>query len=181
MNMPWQIARANWHRGPKVATILVLLALLLPGAAHAFDCGKPAFSQDHPAINLRHIFCGEIRNGRPDGYHAEIMKLPTASVVAVRDRREARNGVATGTVLFTNGATKFSSFFPRRCTEAQIITSIRYAISQPRTPKPGSWGFIAPSAPIPGSDGYCLGTDGAPFTIRYATLSRGDINTAFPD
>jgi hypothetical protein len=164
-----------------VRGLFVLAALLAPSAAHAFDCQGPAFTRDHPAINLRHIFCGEIRNGRPDGYHAELMALPTAAVIAVRDRRETRNGIGLATVLFANGATKFSSFYPRRCTEAQIVTSIRYAASQPRTPKPGSWGFIAPSAPVPGADGYCLGSDGNPFTIRYATLSRGDINTAFPD
>jgi hypothetical protein len=91
------------------------------------------------------------------------------------------NGLENGTVLFTNGAEKFSSFFPAACTESQIIASIRHAIAQPRTPKRGSWGFVAPSAPTAGGNAYCTGTDGRPFPIRYALLPRGDVNTAFPD
>lgn len=164
---------------------LVLFALpllLASGAAHAFDCNGPRFSGERPQINLVHVFCGEVRNGKPDGYHTEI-EGQTPSVRGIRDPRPMRNGngVYNATVLFANGMTKFSSFYPRRCTEAQIEASIRYAISQPRTPKQGSWGFVAPSAPPANNAAFCTGDDGRPITIRYATLSRGDINTAFPD
>lgn len=160
----------------------LLMFLLLPGMAHAFDCNGPRFSGPSPQINLVHIFCGEIRNGKPDGYHSELIH-PTPSVLGTRDPRPVRNGrgLYNATVLFSNGATKFSTFYPRTCSQAQIEASIRYAAAQPPQPKPGSWGFVAPSAPREGGMAYCTGSDGRPFTIRYATLPRGDINTAFPD
>ncbi len=162
--------------------LFVVPWLLLPGAAQAFDCAGPRFQGSDPKINLVHIFCGEIRRGKPDGYHTELVQ-PTPSVQGVRDPRPVRNGrgLYNATVLFANGMTKFSTFYPRTCTEAQIVASIRYAVQQPEQPKPGSWGNIAPSAPPQGGAAYCTGTDGRPFTIRYARLSRGDVNTAFPD
>ncbi len=164
--------------------LILLSPVLLLSTSHAFafDCTGPRFSGPKPQINLVHVFCGEVRNGKPDGYHTEIVH-PTPTVSGIRDAQPMRGGrgLYNATVQFTNGMTKFSSFYPRQCTEAQIETSIRYAATQPRTPKPRSWGFIAPSAPPQGGAAFCTGTDGHPFVIRYATLSRGDINTAFPD
>ncbi len=168
----------------RTALVLLLLPISIVSANHAyaFDCDGPRFRGPKPQINLVHVFCGEIRRGKPDGYHTELLH-PTPAVSGIRDPQPMRGGrgLYNATVQFTNGATKFSSFYPRTCTEAQIETSIRYAAAQPPTPKPRSWGFIAPSAPPQGGAAYCTGTDGHPFTIRYATLSRGDINTAFPD
>ncbi len=160
----------------------LLVFLLASGSAHAFECGGPHFRGERPQINLVHIFCGEIRKGKPDGYHSEIVH-PTPSVLGIRDPRPVRNGrgLYNATVLFANGATKFSTFYPRGCSEGQIEASIRYAVQQPPTPKIGSWGFVAPSAPTSGGSAYCTGSDGLPFTIRYALARRGDINTAFPD
>lgn len=163
-------------------SLLVLAFLTLSGHAFAFDCAGPRFRGPKPQINLVHVFCGEIKRGKPDGYHTEIVH-PTPVVSSTSDPQPMRGGrgLYNATVQFANGATKFSSFYPRQCTEAQIEKSIRYAISQPVTPKLRSWGFIAPSAPPQGGADFCTGTDGRPFVIRYATLSRGDINTAFPD
>jgi hypothetical protein len=162
--------------------VWVVMFLLVANGAHAFDCAGPRFRGPAPQINLVHVFCGEIRQGKVDGYHTELMH-PTPSVTGVRDSQPMRGGrgLYNGTVLFTNGMTKFSSFYPRSCSEAQIEASIRFAVSQPRVAKTRGWGFVAPSAPPSGGASYCTGTDGKPFVIRYATLSRGDINTAFPD
>lgn len=163
---------------------LIGAAALLGGAAPAwaFDCTGPRFNGAPPRVNFVHIFCGEIRRGKPDGYHAELIQ-PTPWVRGVRDARPVRGGrgLYNATVLFADGSTKFSTFYPRHCTEAEIEASVRYAVSQPRQAKPGSWGFVAASAPAQGGAGYCTGSDGRPFTIRFATLSRGDVNTAFPD
>jgi hypothetical protein len=161
---------------------LVISFVLIGHEALAFDCAGPRFRGPAPQINLVHVFCGEIRNGKPDGYHTELVH-PTPSVSGVRDVQPMRGGrgLYNGTVLFTNGMTKFSSFYPRGCSEAQIEASIRFAVSQPKVAKTRGWGFVAPSAPPQGGAPYCTGTDGKPFVIRYATLSRGDINTAFPD
>ena len=162
--------------------LAILPWLLLAFGAQAFECRGPRFRGEAPQINVVHIFCGEIRNGRPDGYHSEIAGR-TEMVDGVRDPRPLCNGrgLYNGTVLFANGATKFSTFYPRACSEAQIETSIRYAVQQPRQPKPGSWGFLAASSPPQGGTAFCTGDDGRPFTIRYALASRGDVNTAFPD
>jgi hypothetical protein len=162
--------------------VLVLIFALIASQAHAFDCNGPRFRGPSPQINLVHVFCGEIRNGKPDGYHSEIVH-PTPAVEGVRDPQPMRGGrgLYNATVEFRNGMSKFSSFYPRTCTEAQIEASIRYAATQPKIRKPRGWGFVAPSAPPEGGAAFCTGTDGRPFVIRYATLSRGDINTAFPD
>jgi hypothetical protein len=147
----------------------------------AIDCTTAHWSSGHPAINIGHIFCGEIRR-RPDGYHSEAI-APTPFVTRVERRQDIGDGVYNGTVIFANGDHKFSTFYPRACSVGQIVASIRYAVSQPRTPKSDGWGFVAASAPADrnGGDAFCRGSDGRPFTIRFATLSRGDINTAFPD
>jgi hypothetical protein len=162
--------------------VLVMAFLMIGHAAYAFDCAGPRFRGPSPQVNLVHVFCGEIRNGKVDGYHAEIVH-PTPSVTGVRDEQPMRGGrgLYNATVEFRNGMRKFSSFYPRTCTEGQIEASIRYAAAQPKIPKARGWGFVAPSAPAQGGDAFCTGTDGRPFVIRYATLSRGDINTAFPD
>lgn len=162
--------------------LFFLVVLLAPLSAHAFDCRGPHFRGPSPRINLVHIFCGEIRRGKPDGYHTELMG-PTPDVTGVRDIRPMRRGrgLYNGLVLFANGRTKFSTFYPRSCSAGQIEASIRYAVAEPPRPKPGSWGFLAASAPPQGGAAFCTGDDGRPFTIRYALARRGDVNTAFPD
>lgn len=167
-----------------VAIVAATLCAAGPARAQDIDCGGSRWSGGRPAINVRHIFCGEIR-GRPDGYHSEAI-APTPFVRGVVSRVPVGDGIYNATVLFADGRSKFSTFYPRACTPAQIMTSIRYAVAQPRTAKPGGWGFIGPSAPdgpaAAGSpDAFCRGDDGRPFTIRFALLSRGDVNTAFPD
>ena len=152
-----------------------------PARAAEFDCRTAHWEGRGPAVNVGHIFCGEIKR-RPDGYHSEAV-FPTPLVSAVSERQEIGRGVYNGTVTFADGERKFSTFYPRGCTVEMVLRSIRYAVAQPQTPKRNGWGFVAPSAPgnATGADGFCLGTDGRAFTIRYGLLSRGDVNTAFPD
>jgi hypothetical protein len=162
---------------------LATAKLLLPAAADAaeLDCRTAHWEGRAPSINVGHIFCGEIKR-RPDGYHSEAI-FPTPLVAGVSGRQEIGRGVYNGTVVFADGERKFSTFYPRTCTVEMVLRSIRYAVAQPATPKRGGWGFVAPSGPGNASreDGFCLGADGRPFTIRYGLLPRGDVNTAFPD
>ena len=99
------------------------------------------------------------------------------------DVRDAGNGLYTGLVHFKDGETKFSSFYPKTCSVEQIVQSVKFAAAQPRHLNQDHWSYSAPSAPsgATAADGYCLATDGRPFEIRYGVLSRGDVNTAFPD
>jgi hypothetical protein len=167
----------------------VFIAALAAGAlidisaaqAAELDCRRARWDGHTPAINVGHIFCGEFRQ-HPDGYHSEAI-FPTPLVSGVTGRQEIGRGLYNATVLFSDGERKFSTFYPRACTVDMVLRSIRYAVSQPRTPKRMGWGFVAASAPPDAKpdDGYCLGSDAAPFMIRYALLSRGDVNTAFPD
>lgn len=166
------------------AVVSLLLAALGPSrtaAAAEIDCRTARWLGHGPAINVGHIFCGEYRR-RPDGYHSEAI-FPTPLVTGVSDRQDIGRGLYNGRVSFEGGERKFSTFYPRACTVEMVVRSIRYAVAQPQTPKQNGWGFVAASAPgnATGADGFCLGSDGRPFTIRYGLMSRGDVNTAFPD
>lgn len=166
-----------------LAAVCFAAPLLLAAGAQAqtLDCRRAHWMGRDPAVNVGHIFCGEIKR-RPDGYHSEAIQ-PTPLVNGVADRQPIGRGLYNGTVLFADGERKFSTFYPRACSIGQIVASIRFAASQPPRPKRNGWGFVAPSAPDDAAAGgeFCLADDGRPFTIRYARMSRGDVNTAFPD
>ncbi len=162
---------------------LVLLLLLLTAAARAaeFDCAGPRFRGGSPEITDVHIFCGEIRNGKSEGYHSERVQ-PTPNVAGVDGIRPnpRHPGLYEGVVHFTDGGTHRSTFFPRQCSVAQIETSIRYAAAHPLFGDHGDWSF-GPSAPLTGGGQYCLGLDGRAFIVQLARTSQGGVNTAFPD
>jgi hypothetical protein len=171
---------------------LAVLLILLPGSAGAspatdaadsgFDCRRPGFAwSDHlPPINRRHVFCGEIRDGEPKGFHALALR-PTARLVRAVERRAGeRRGIYQAIVQFANGRRKLSTFFPDRCTVEEITRSIHHAASHPGGRHP-AWGEIGPSAPTDGAGGFCLDDDGRRFEIRFSRLKDGRINTAFPN
>ncbi len=168
----------------RLALLVILLAvpwLAQPASAQTFECGDRVWSGGHPAVNLRHIFCGEIRR-KADGYHSQLFGS-TAVVDGVSGIRDAGHGLYSGLVHFRDGETKFSSFYPRYCSVEQIVRSVRFAAAQPRHLNQDHWSYSAPSAPTGAgpTDGYCLDSAGDPFPIRYGVLTRGDVNTAFPD
>jgi len=167
----------------KMVLRCLLFLLLLTASAHAaeFDCTGQRFRGGSPEINEVHIFCGEIRNGKGEGYHSERVQ-PTPNVVGVDGiRPNARHpGLYEGVVHFTDGGTHRSTFYPRNCAISQIETSIRYAARHKLFGDQGDWSF-GPSAPLEGGKQYCLGLDGRAFIIQLASTPQGGVNTAFPD
>ncbi|MBL8666634.1 MAG: EndoU domain-containing protein [Rhodospirillales bacterium] len=153
----------------------------------AADCTNRRFhwSTEEPQINLRHLFCGEIRRGRPKGFHS-IRLVATARLVQdVGQHTGEGGGVYSAIVAFTNGARKLSTFFPDHCTLSQIVQSVSYAAANV-SGRHRVWGEIGPSAPPrPPQDGdletFCLDNAGRPFEIRLGVLANGRINTAFPN
>ena len=161
--------------------ILIIMPLLVGAAqAQTLDCNGPRFRGAAPQINEVHIFCGEMRNGRDEGYHSELVQ-PTPNVVAVeRVRPVGKQGVYEGVVRFANGGTHRSTFWPKFCRIDQIEASIRFAAAHPFFGQQGDWTYGA-SAPLEGGAEYCLGSNGRAIEIQFARTGQGGINTAFPD
>ncbi|NBC32086.1 MAG: hypothetical protein GVY13_05360 [Alphaproteobacteria bacterium] len=168
------------------ATLVVLFNVLLAAcqpAAEGPACGDAGYhwSATEPAVNLRHIFCGdENRRGRAVGFHSTLALGQPAVPALVPGSREQDEtpGIFSADIVFPDGQEKFSTFFPEACDESQILASVLHAASDARPVEP--WGYAGPSAPADADPGaYCL-AGGAPFAIRVGTLDDGRINTAFP-
>lgn len=127
------------------------------------------WSNTTPAINLEHVFSGEInRKGKPVGFHARPQghSPQGAKVIRVKDGPN-KVGVYTATIEIADGSkwkSKFSSFFPDSLSQEQVIDAILHAYNNSQNPRKQPW----------------RGPSGLGFDIQGYTLSRGDINTAFP-
>lgn len=125
------------------------------------------WSNTTPAINLHHVFEGEInRKGKPVGFHSRPggQDPPTARVVRVKDKPN-KAGVYTASIEVKDGSEwkeKFSSFFPDSMSADQVTAAILKAYKNSDKKQP--W----------------RGPSGLGFDIQGYTLSKGDINTAFP-
>ncbi len=161
------------------------------GGQLAFDCHDERFrwSRDRPKVNLRHLFCGELDDGRPKGLHSTRLAATWDVVRRIEQRREEGGGIYSAVVVFSGGQRKLSTFFPDHCTEEQIIRSIKHAASSPLGPHK-QWGEIGLSSPEQRNirdrseadhEMFCLDSDGRPFEIRFGVLADGRINTAFPN
>jgi hypothetical protein len=164
---------------------LIAIAMSLTGVGTpvaALDCRDRAFqwSDDQPAINRLHVFCGEISGDWPRGFHSTRLQGTSAVVTGLTARSNERDGIYDATVKFRNGTNKFSTFFPDTCNVDQVVTSIRYAAAHIERPHP-QWGKLGPSAPAIDNDRYCLDDKGHPFEIRMGFLADGRVNTAFPE
>jgi hypothetical protein len=164
------------------ACALALLLTALGQPATALDCRDRDFhwSDDAPAVNRLHVFCGEIRRGRPKGFHSTRLLETSAVVTGVTGRSNERDGIYDASVLFRNDTAKFSTFFPDACSVDQVVASIQYAATHVERNHP-QWGKLGPSAPKHNGDGYCVDDNGDPFEIRMGLLSDGRVNTAFPN
>jgi len=164
------------------ARTLVLLLTAFGAPAVAQDCRDHGFhwSDDDPAVNRLHVFCGEIRKGRPKGVHSTRLLDTSAVVTGVTGRSNERDGIYDASVDFRNDTSKFSTFFPDACTVDQVVASIHYAATHAERDHP-QWGKLGPSAPEQNGDGYCLDGNGDPFEIRIGLLADGRVNTAFPN
>jgi hypothetical protein len=173
------------HGGLRAAAFAVTsgVALLLAGGAAANgNCSDRSFywSDDRPPINLRHVFCGEMREGRPKGLHSIRLVATSRLIRRIEHRSDEGGGVYTAIVEFAGGRRKLSTFFPDHCTVDQIIHSIANAAGNVERLHP-AWGRIGLSAPADGLETFCLDNRGRPFEIRFGELANGRINTAFPN
>ncbi len=127
------------------------------------------WSDTTPAINLHHVFDGEInRSGKPTGFHSRPggQDPENARVVGVRDGPN-RHGIYTATVEVRDGGQwkeKFSSFFPDDMSYDEVINVVMHAYRNSSNPNSQPW----------------RGPSGKGFDVQGYTLRDGDINTAFP-
>jgi len=166
---------------------ILLFFLLISSAFTVFaadiSCENQSFkwSKTRPAVNLRHIFCGEIDyRGHVKGFHSAQLLATSTDIKDVYRKKKLHGGIYNARVEFVNGKTKFSTFFPEQCTVAMIVRSVAYA-AQNKTKDHPQWGILGPSAPKNKAQDYCLNNRGRPFTIRMGfSRNHRRINTAFP-
>ena len=127
------------------------------------------WSSTNPEINLWHIFEGEInRKGKPVGYHSRPGGQDPDGVRIVRMRdKPNKHGVYTAMIEIRDGnqwKEKFSSFFPDSMSQQEVVDAVLSAYKSSKNKKKQPW----------------QGPSGLGFDIQGYTMSRGDINTAFP-
>jgi hypothetical protein len=106
---------------------------LRPGPERPIDYRTRVWSDTRPAINLTHVFAGEInRRGKAVGFHSRPAGLDPARSGIVRFvDRPNRFGVYTALVwIGRRGKNKFSTFYPDRLTRAMVIQAILSALRQ---------------------------------------------------
>lgn len=132
-------------RGSVLLALLALLPVLtgqglyLPGPGPApekrIDYRARSWSNTAPPINLTHLFAGEInRRGKPVGFHSRPNGNDprTSGVVRIVDRPN-RFGVYTAVVwIGRRERTKFSTFYPDRMTQEQVIAAVLSAFHKGR-------------------------------------------------
>lgn len=138
---------------------------ILTGPERAIDHRSRVWSDTRPAINLTHLFAGEInRRGKPVGYHARPGGVdPQGSGVTRVLDKPNRFGVYTARVwIGRRSRTKFSTFFPDRLSRKQVVAAVLNAFRKAR--RRGE-SFRGPS--------------GLGFTIA-GYFRNGRIHTAYP-
>lgn len=127
------------------------------------------WSKTSPAMNLHHVFEGEInRKGKPVGYHSRPggQDPEGAKLVKIRDKPNSV-GVYTAIIAVRDQGDwkeKFSSFFPDSMSQQDVVDAVLHAYRKSSDKKRQPW----------------QGPSGLGFDIQGYTMSRGDINTAFP-
>ncbi len=140
-----------------------------------------------PAVNLDHVFCGEIKRGKAKGLHsAPKGELPPTVESFKTVHLPNADGVYVGKpTLAIRGETRekrgISSMFPDACSLDQVQASIRHAAANPiDCPRGTSKWVKCGRSGLEGEDGYCLGDSGRPLVVGIGFLKTGAINTAFP-
>ena len=171
---------------------MLFLVILQDGAGAGQLCpSNPHWSKTDPAINLDHVFCGEVKsNGKASGFHARPNGINPPSIAGVEITQPANdNGIYAGMVRFASPSgrepVKFSSIFPDSCSHDQIVTSILHAHANRMDCPAGSPGWWQCGPNRPDTNGahemFCVGDDpDQTFTIAIGLLRDGRINTAFP-
>ncbi len=132
---------------------------------------QKGWSRTRPEINLTHVFFGEInRKGKPVGFHSRPGGHDPASARVVRIRSGPnRAGVYTAEVEIRDPRSgewkrKFSSIFPDRMNQRQVIDAILHAYNNRKKGRDTPW----------------EGPSGEGFRIQGYVSRKGGINTAFP-
>lgn len=153
------------RRGPVFLLVLALLPVPSLADGRPIDYRTRVWSDTRPAINLTHLFAGEVnRRNKPVGFHSRPGggDPPGSGVVRVVDRAN-RFGVYTAVVwIGRRSRTKFSTFFPDRLARAKVIDTVLNAF---RKGQRRGERFRGPS--------------GLGFTIE-GYIQHGRINSAYP-
>ncbi|NER38046.1 MAG: EndoU domain-containing protein [Oscillatoria sp. SIO1A7] len=174
--------------GLALAAAIGMVLFFTSTARPQVNCSRLShWSGSNPPVSQTHIFCGEwdSRRSRPKGFHSRPNGINPRTVANFRITQRANSqGIygATWSYAGQSGKTKFSTMFPDRCSQQQVLKSILYAAAH-RQSCPSSapnWAWCGPSAPAPKAQRYCNGNNGSVFSIAGASLRNGNINTAFP-
>ncbi len=152
--------------------VTLLLSALVSCTSTDLDTSDKKWSQTSPAINLHHIFHGEInKKGKPTGFHVrpKDTESSTGARIARIMSKPNKAGVYTARVEVHDKSRntwieKFSTMFPDNLSRDEIITAITYAYSERDKSKKQPWS----------------GPSGLGFPIQGYILNDGRINTAFP-
>lgn len=140
-----------------------------PAPARDLESGEP-WSDTDPAINLHHIFEGEVnKRGKPVGYHSrpDGEDPSGARVTRIVDGPNGEGVYIADVEIRTRSdrwLRKRSTFFPDEMSRDQVVQAILHA-----------WGDGQKLG-----DGRFRGDSGEGFTIEGRTLNDGRINTAYP-
>jgi hypothetical protein len=150
----------------RILSLLLLLVLLIPVFGARSKRPPAEWSDTKPAVNLTHIFHGEInKRGKPVGFHARPDgRDPNGSGVKAVLSPANKQGVYVARVWVASPRkTKMSTFFPDSLDRAGVIRAILNAHRKGRF-----------------KGGRFSGPSGHGFTIEGYLLGDGRINTAYP-
>jgi hypothetical protein len=127
------------------------------------------WSDTRPAVNLEHIFEGQVnKRGKPVGFHARPGgKDPSGARVVRVVEGPNRAGVYIADVEIRNDAGRWlkkrSTFYPDRLSREEVVAAVLHAWSHRQ-----------------GRNNPFRGPSGEGFEIEGRPLDNGDINTAYP-
>jgi hypothetical protein len=134
------------------------------------DLGEGEWSDTQPAVNLEHIFEGQVnRRGKPVGFHSRPGgRAPSGARVVRIVEGPNRSGVYVADVEIRNESGRWlkkrSTFYPDRLSREEVVAAVLHAWSQ-RTK---------------GRNNPFRGPSGEGFEIEGRPLDDGRINTAYP-
>lgn len=134
------------------------------------DLGDGKWSDTRPAVNLEHIFEGEVnKRGKPVGFHSRPGgKDPSGARVVRIVEGPNRAGVYVADVEIRNASGRWlkkrSTFYPDRLSRAEVVEAVLHAWKERER----------------GRNNPFRGPSGEGFEIEGRPLDGGDINTAYP-
>ncbi len=188
----WQLLKGRKFRQIVIGAVACLLGVWFSAIAQAqgLNCGSSSHwvvAYNNHQVNHAHIFCGEVnRSGQVVGFHSRPRGQNPSTVRQFRITQSLNGqGIYGGEWTHAaGGGTKFSTMFPDRCTDEQVINSIAYAESNPvRCPSGApNWAWCGLNGPTETTQQarFCTASNGSSYTVAGATNRDGRINTGFP-